>query len=455
MLDVVANNTDRKSGHCLLAGDRVWAIDNGLCFAPDFKLRTVIWEFAGEALTPAQLAAVDRAAPRRAGRGRRADRADEVEAMQRRAALARRARRAARRRQRRPLPVAAGLIDALGRWSRTSVLDGLIHRADLDGLVRLVDDCCAAATGRGCGACATGPATPSARAASCGRRRRWPSTGWRCSRRAEWAAGVLDEGVGRFTIGPLTEVVAQHHTWAELAPLLEPGPRAALVAHERALRGEAIDPASVAGLPDVLDLPVPASRAWEPRTRWPTYHDAGAEFPSPAAARRSVDVDVPAGQPGRVSTTTTVELAVRQLVEPWTASSNGHAEVVAVEGDAAGGAARARRAVGPAGAALTPAAAVAWLAWAGASGGAHGRRRGAAAGPLRRAVAARRARRRARRLAARRSTSSARSPPSCAGGGGTPTSRRPAGSCSWPSRTPPRGWPGRSTPATPRDGRGP
>ncbi|MET0579950.1 MAG: SCO1664 family protein [Ilumatobacteraceae bacterium] len=59
LLDIVANNTDRKSGHCLLAGDRVWGIDNGLCFAPDFKLRTVIWEFAGEALTPAQVAAVE------------------------------------------------------------------------------------------------------------------------------------------------------------------------------------------------------------------------------------------------------------------------------------------------------------------------------------------------------------------------------------------------------------
>lgn len=58
VLDIVANNTDRKSGHCLLAGDRVWAIDNGLCFAPDFKLRTVIWEFAGERLTPEQLEAV-------------------------------------------------------------------------------------------------------------------------------------------------------------------------------------------------------------------------------------------------------------------------------------------------------------------------------------------------------------------------------------------------------------
>lgn len=48
VLDILANNTDRKSGHCLLAHDRVWAIDNGLCFSAPFKLRTVIWEFAGE-----------------------------------------------------------------------------------------------------------------------------------------------------------------------------------------------------------------------------------------------------------------------------------------------------------------------------------------------------------------------------------------------------------------------
>jgi uncharacterized repeat protein (TIGR03843 family) len=51
--DLVANNTDRKSGHCLLGLDgKVWAIDNGLCFAPAFKLRTVIWEFSGQ-LVPA------------------------------------------------------------------------------------------------------------------------------------------------------------------------------------------------------------------------------------------------------------------------------------------------------------------------------------------------------------------------------------------------------------------
>jgi uncharacterized repeat protein (TIGR03843 family) len=47
--DLVANNADRKSGHCILGRDgRVWAIDNGLCFHLDPKLRTVIWDFAGE-----------------------------------------------------------------------------------------------------------------------------------------------------------------------------------------------------------------------------------------------------------------------------------------------------------------------------------------------------------------------------------------------------------------------
>ena len=48
VFDLIANNTDRKSGHCLLEGPKVWAIDHGLCFAADFRLRTVIWEFAGE-----------------------------------------------------------------------------------------------------------------------------------------------------------------------------------------------------------------------------------------------------------------------------------------------------------------------------------------------------------------------------------------------------------------------
>ena len=47
--DVLANNTDRKGGHVLLATDgHVWGIDHGVCFHEDPKLRTVIWEFGGE-----------------------------------------------------------------------------------------------------------------------------------------------------------------------------------------------------------------------------------------------------------------------------------------------------------------------------------------------------------------------------------------------------------------------
>jgi uncharacterized repeat protein (TIGR03843 family) len=55
--DLVVNNTDRKSGHCLLGEDgRIYAIDNGLAFSVEPKLRTVIWEFAGEPL-PGRLVA--------------------------------------------------------------------------------------------------------------------------------------------------------------------------------------------------------------------------------------------------------------------------------------------------------------------------------------------------------------------------------------------------------------
>ncbi len=55
LFDFVANNTDRKSGHILIDGDdRLWGIDHGLCFSADFKLRTVVWEFAGQPV-PAHL----------------------------------------------------------------------------------------------------------------------------------------------------------------------------------------------------------------------------------------------------------------------------------------------------------------------------------------------------------------------------------------------------------------
>ncbi|HEU5194673.1 MAG TPA: SCO1664 family protein [Methylomirabilota bacterium] len=51
--DLIANNADRKSGHCLLAEDgAIYGIDNGLCFHVEPKLRTVIWDFGDEPVPP-------------------------------------------------------------------------------------------------------------------------------------------------------------------------------------------------------------------------------------------------------------------------------------------------------------------------------------------------------------------------------------------------------------------
>ena len=56
LFDYVANNTDRKSGHVLRGADgHIWGIDHGLCFSAAFKLRTVIWDFAGEPIPEALL----------------------------------------------------------------------------------------------------------------------------------------------------------------------------------------------------------------------------------------------------------------------------------------------------------------------------------------------------------------------------------------------------------------
>lgn len=52
LFDLLTNNADRKSGHVLRDADgKLWAIDHGICFHSDYKLRTVIWDFAGQPLT--------------------------------------------------------------------------------------------------------------------------------------------------------------------------------------------------------------------------------------------------------------------------------------------------------------------------------------------------------------------------------------------------------------------
>ncbi len=51
VFDAIINNADRKSGHVLKGNDgRLWAIDHGIAFHHENKLRTVLWDFAGEAI---------------------------------------------------------------------------------------------------------------------------------------------------------------------------------------------------------------------------------------------------------------------------------------------------------------------------------------------------------------------------------------------------------------------
>ena len=59
--DLIANSTDRKGGHVLVDDeDHIWAIDNGLSFHSQFKVRTVIWDFAGEPVPAGIIDDVDR-----------------------------------------------------------------------------------------------------------------------------------------------------------------------------------------------------------------------------------------------------------------------------------------------------------------------------------------------------------------------------------------------------------
>jgi uncharacterized repeat protein (TIGR03843 family) len=90
--DVVTNNADRKAGHCLAGQDgRVWAIDHGLCFHVQAKLRTVLWDLAGAPLEAPVLADLEALAAETAAGTRLAAAlgelldGDEVAAMGRRA----------------------------------------------------------------------------------------------------------------------------------------------------------------------------------------------------------------------------------------------------------------------------------------------------------------------------------------------------------------------------------
>jgi hypothetical protein len=253
-------------------------------------------------------------------------------------------------------------------------LDRLVGRNDPDELVRFVDRLTLDAdwdglvvTARAC------------RAAASTGRQLWPVSSlaeYRLALRApgQWAAAVLTDDAGWFALGPLSEVAASTHTWAELASWLAPGPIAAYVAQERVLRGEDLRGAEVAT--EVLELPL-VLQPWEGLYALPEYKDDRATFDPPAIPPLR-PVALPATAAPLVDSDDGT-LALAELAGHWARHSDGRVEVRCVQGDhcaaiAALGVARARVAE------LDAAQALAWMAWGSASGGAHGRRRGGAAG---------------------------------------------------------------------------
>ena len=249
-----------------------------------------------------------------------------------------------------------------------------VERGDVDELIRLVDSLCATrewdrlvelrdrceqAIARG--------------------RQLWPVAAhaeYRLALEApgRFAAIVLVEGAGRFAPGPLPEVAASTHEWADLAPHVPPGPPAVLAAHERVVRGEDLTGQRLPG-PPVLDLPLRLA-GWEPEYYLAHYRHDGVDLPGPPPpALEAVDVRAPAPSGSHDPATD----ALLDAVRAWTEGSEGRAEAVAVHGDALAAVAglgcdRVRIAE------VSPAEALRSLAWAGASGGAHARRPGAAAG---------------------------------------------------------------------------
>lgn len=64
LFDLLINNADRKASHIIReeGADRLWLIDHGICFHEQNKLRTVVWDFAGQPI-PAELLALLRRVP--------------------------------------------------------------------------------------------------------------------------------------------------------------------------------------------------------------------------------------------------------------------------------------------------------------------------------------------------------------------------------------------------------
>jgi len=191
---------------------------------------------------------------------------------------------------------------------------------------------------------------------------------------AEWAGPVVNETASRFLLGPLPEVAASTHGWNELAAYVPVGPARSVFAHERVLRGE--DLSSETSIdPHVLEIPL-AIESWEPVYALATYATHRADFPMPRLPALEL-ADLPPA--ARKTEDRAAVDALTDVVSTWTESSNGRIDIACVEGSAPG----AIAALGLSKVAIAQldlSEAVSLIAWAGASGGAYGKRRGAASG---------------------------------------------------------------------------
>ncbi|MGK2956978.1 MAG: DUF6183 family protein [Acidimicrobiales bacterium] len=255
--------------------------------------------------------------------------------------------------------IAIGDIDELLRW-----VDRLCDAKDWELLTQLATRCQGAFAHTG--------------------HQLWPAANHASYRLAlqapgQWAASAIHDGGGRFALGPLTEVAASTHTWEEIAPYLQPGPTASLFAHECVIRGEVLTDnplaAELATL-NVVDLPLEL-KPWEPEYCVATYHPDRIESAGPAQPTMPTTTLPSAGQGVEDNDS---EAALRSLVEPWIVESNGSAKFVGVKGSAESAVASLAGDLTIGLAEVTTVEALRHLAWAGASGGAHGRRRGAGLG---------------------------------------------------------------------------
>lgn len=255
--------------------------------------------------------------------------------------------------------------DALDTWIRTGDLDELLREIDRACTRRDWDDLAVI--------------RDRARAANETGHQLWPAASFAEYRLAlegsdEWAARVVDEGGGYLAPGPLSEVAAQHHTWAALGPLLPDGPTRELFRQERVVRGE-----TTTGSVDGSGLPT-ALADWEGPYAVATYRPDGAAFPRPdvpplrTAVTGVQRAECPDGADGT--------RALIECVRHWASHSTGSVRATCVEGraDDAVATVLVDGLTAPLIERIAPGTALSLLAWAAASGGAHGRRRGTATG---------------------------------------------------------------------------